>query len=152
MLKFIRLRVLAVVTISCLFWFASLVITPAAFALTQIKLSELSYHECPSELARGLVTSGNTSSANCFLVTGKAENKSGKPVYDADVFGRIYDANHNPVMQNRNRVGSIAEVPPGVSDFEFRITVSANQPTPLQLEQFKASGFSGNVRSNIITR
>jgi hypothetical protein len=37
-------------------------------------------------------------------------------------------------------------VPPGVSDFELRITVPANQPTPLQLKQFKASGFTGKVR------
>jgi hypothetical protein len=84
--------------------------------------------------------------ANCYIVYGKAENTSGKPVLNADVFGRIYDANNNPVMQNRTRVGSIDEVPPGVSDFEIRISVPANQPTPLKLEQFKASGFTGRVR------
>ncbi len=49
-------------------------------------------------------------------------------------------------MQNRTRLGSIEEVPPGISDFELRISVSANQPTPLQLEQFKAAGFTGVVR------
>jgi len=36
-------------------------------------------------------------------------------------------------MQNRTRLGSITEVPPGVSDFELRISVPANQPTPLKL-------------------
>ena len=66
-------------------------------------------------------------------------------VYDADVFGRILDANNEPTLQNRNRVGSIAEVPPGVSDFEVRITVPANQPTPLKLKNFKASGFTTKV-------
>ena len=49
-------------------------------------------------------------------------------------------------MQNRTRMGAIDEVPPGVSDFELRITVSANQPTPLKLKQFKAAGFTGLVR------
>jgi hypothetical protein len=49
-------------------------------------------------------------------------------------------------MPNRTRVGTIAEVPPGVSDFEFRISVPSNQPTPLKLKQFKASGFAGKVR------
>ena len=124
----------------------TLVFTPSALALTQIKLSDVSYHECPAELAKGAVTSGTTMSANCFIVTGKAKNDSNKPVYDADIFGRIYDANNNSVMQNRTRLGSIEEVPPGVSDFELRISVPANQPTPLKLEQFKAAGFSAQLR------
>ena len=84
--------------------------------------------------------------ANCFIVSGKAENSSGKPVYDADIFGRIYDANNDSVMQNRTRLGSVAEIPPGVSDFELRISVPASQPTPLKLKQFKAAGFSAQVR------
>ncbi|AKG20035.1 hypothetical protein [Calothrix sp. 336/3] len=121
-------------------------VSPAA-ALTQLRLSDISYTECPSEIAKGSVTSGGTSmAANCFLVTGKAENATRKTVYDADIFGRIYDANNDPVMQNRTRLGSIPEVPPGVTDFEFRISVAANQPTPLQLKQFKAAGFSAQVR------
>ena len=140
-------RVLTVIVVSCLVWVASWVVTPTALALTQIKIYDLSYQDCPAELAEGNVTSGGSSlPANCFIITGKAKNPSGKTVYDADVFGRIYDANGNPVLQNRTRVGSIPEVPPGVSDFELRITVAANQPTPLKLEQFKASGFSGSVR------
>ncbi len=84
--------------------------------------------------------------ANCFIVTGTANNTSGKPVMDADIFGRIYDANGNSVMQNRTRLGGVPEIPPGKSTFEIRISVPANQPTPLKLEQFKASGFSRQVR------
>jgi hypothetical protein len=122
-------------------------VAPAALALTQIKLTNLSYHECPPELAEGAITSGGTSmAANCFIVTGKAENPSGKPIVNADIYGRIYDANDNPVLQNRTRLGSIDEVPPGTSDFELRISVPANQATPLKLKQFKASGFTGVVR------
>lgn len=132
--------------ISCLIGILSWVLTPPAWALTQIKLSNVSYKECPPELAEGAVTSGTTMTANCFMVTGKANNTSGKYVYNADVFGRIYDANDNSVMENRTRVGTIEEVPPGVSDFELRISVAANQPTPLKLEQFKAAGFTGKVR------
>lgn len=137
---------LATVTISGLLWLASWVFTPAALALTQIQLTDVSYHECPSELAEGTVAAGTSNPANCFIVTGKAENTSGKLVVNADIFGRIYDANGNSVLQNRTRLGSIDEVPPGVSDFELRISVPANQPTPLQLKQFKASGFTGKVR------
>jgi len=55
-------------------------------------------------------------------------------------------------MQNRTRLGSITEVPPGVSDFELRISVPANQPTPPKLKQFKAAGFSAQVRRALVGR
>ncbi|NMG10660.1 hypothetical protein DP117_28815 [Brasilonema sp. UFV-L1] len=139
-------RVVKVIFISCVIGVLSWLFTPSAVALTQIKLSNISYHECPKELAQGAVTSGTTMVANCFLVTGKAQNGTNKTVYDADIFGRIYDANNDSVMQNRTRLGSIKEIPPGVSDFELRISVPANQPVPLKLKQFKAAGFSAPVR------
>jgi hypothetical protein len=121
-------------------------IAAPVFALSEIPLTQVNYRDCPPEIAEGSVTSGSNDPANCFLVTGIANNKTGKTVYDADVFGRVYDANNEPAMQNRTRVGSIAEIPPGSSEFEIRISVPANQPTPLQLEQFRARGFTGKVR------
>jgi hypothetical protein len=141
-----RLRSFQLIFMAGFIGLISWVWTPTALALTQIKLSDISYHECPSELATGVVGSSGSNSAACFIVTGKAENGTYKTVYDADIFGRIYDANGDSTLQNRTRLGSIAEVPPGVSDFEFRITVPSNQPLPLQLKQFKAAGFSGQVR------
>ncbi|MCC5618476.1 biotin carboxylase [Nostoc sp. CHAB 5836] len=141
-----QLRSLTVVFISCLITFLSWAIAPTAVALTQIKLFDVSYKDCPPELAQGAVISSGSAAANCFIVIGKAENGTNKTVYDADIFGRIYDANNDSVMQNRTRLGSIVEVPPGISDFELRISVPANQPTPLKLKQFKAAGFSGQVR------
>jgi hypothetical protein len=139
-------RVLVAAVVSVLFWVVSSIYSPNAMALTQIKLSDLSYHECPPEIAAGTVMSNSSVEANCFIVTGKAENPTGKPIVNADIFGRIYDANNDSVMRNRTRLGAIEEVPPGVSDFELRISVPANQPTPLKLEQFKAAGFTGKVR------
>ncbi|TVQ10192.1 MAG: hypothetical protein EA368_07830 [Leptolyngbya sp. DLM2.Bin27] len=117
-----------------------------AQALTPIELSDVGYIPCPPEYADGMVAAGSLREANCFLITGKAINRSGKPVIDVDIFGRIFDANDNPVMQNRGRLGGIPEVLPGESEFELRISVAANQPEPLKLKQFKASGFSGKVR------
>ncbi len=38
----------------------SWVFTPPAVALTQIKLSDISYHECPADLAKGAVTSSGS--------------------------------------------------------------------------------------------
>ncbi|NJM17240.1 MAG: hypothetical protein HC836_03725 [Richelia sp. RM2_1_2] len=141
------LRSLTIFCISCVIGVFSWIYSPSALAITQIPLSDISYQECPPELAQGNVTSGGASrAANCFIVTGTAKNMTNKTVYDADIFGRIYDANNNSVMQNRTRLGSITEVPPGESNFEMRITVPANQPTPLKLKQFKASGFTSKVR------
>ncbi|MEA5517054.1 biotin carboxylase [Nodularia sp. UHCC 0506] len=139
-------QLISVIFISGLLTVMSWVYTPEAIALTQIKLSDVSYKDCPAELAEGSVISSGSAAANCFIVTGKAENGTYKTVYDADIFGRIYDANNNPVMQNRTRLGSIPEIPPGLSDFAIRISVPANQPEPLKLKQFKAAGFSGKVR------
>lgn len=141
-----RWRPLVILLISCCFWLSSWLITAPAEALTSIKLSNLSYQPCPGNESEGSVSSGDLRPAQCFEIKGQANNISGKPVYDADVFGRIYDANDNPTMENRGRVGTIEEVPPGVSDFSIQINVPANQPTPLKLKQFKASGFAGKVR------
>ncbi|MFZ4678034.1 MAG: hypothetical protein ACOYM4_20475 [Nodosilinea sp.] len=117
-----------------------------AQALTPIELTDVTYSPCPPEYAEGLVAAGSIQEAKCFLITGKAINLSGKPVIDADIFGRIFDANDNPVMQNRGRLGGIPEVPPGESPFELRVSISASQPEPLKLKQFKASGFTSIVR------
>ncbi|MGB3236683.1 MAG: hypothetical protein WBB29_00205 [Geitlerinemataceae cyanobacterium] len=140
------LRAFQAICISCIvgiwLWFS----TPEAIALVPIQLTDLSYQDCPSEMAQGAVVSGSNQAANCFIVTGKAVNKSGKTVVNADIYGRIYDASNNNVMPNRNRVGEIEEVPPGVSDFQIQISVPANQPLPLTFKQFKASGFTGRVR------
>lgn len=131
--------------ITCLFAL-TLVVTPPAQAMTQIELKDLTYSTCPEEVGEGMVAAGSLQKANCYLITGTAVNRSGKPVLNADVFGRIYDANNNPAMMNRTRLGAIDEVPPGESPFELRVSVAANQPEPLKLEQFKASGFTGRVR------
>jgi hypothetical protein len=141
----IRFQFLAV-ALSCCLWVFSWAIAPVVLAVTHIPVSDIDYHDCPAAVAEGAIASGSSMSANCFIVTGTANNTSGKPVMDADIFGRIYDANGNSVMQNRTRLGGVPEIPPGKSTFEIRISVPENQPTPLKLEQFKASGFSRQVR------
>jgi hypothetical protein len=136
---------LTIVLSGCL-WFSSGAVAPHALAVTQIPVSNIDYHECPADIAEGAIASGSSMTANCFIITGTANNTSGKTVMDADIFGRVYDANGNSVMQNRTRLGGVPEIPPGESTFEIRISVPENQPTPLKLEQFKASGFSRQVR------
>ncbi|NJM45551.1 MAG: hypothetical protein HC860_04710 [Alkalinema sp. RU_4_3] len=131
---------------SLLLWCSSLGLAPSAAALTPIKLTNPTYRACPAEMAEGIVSSRNSQAAKCFLITATAENSSGKTVYDADVFGRIYDANGDTVFENRGRVGTVDEIPAGSSEIEIRITVSASQPEPLMLKQFKATGFATQIR------
>ncbi|NEP50798.1 MAG: hypothetical protein F6K65_19120 [Moorea sp. SIO3C2] len=140
---------LTATAVACLIWVISSAFAPPALAVIRIKLSNLSSQECPSGMAEGTVTSGGGSArkASCYLIKGEAKNPTGKKVFDADVFGRILDANGNNTFENRNRVGSIDEVPPGEpTDFEIRVTVPANVKTPLILKNFKASGFSHTIR------
>ncbi|WP_424103571.1 hypothetical protein [Moorena producens] len=134
---------LTATAVACLIWVISSAFAPPAFALYRIKLFDLYSQECPSEIGQGMVTVGGGSArqASCYLIKGKANNPTNKIVLDADVSGRIYDANGNDTFPNRNRVGSIDEVPPGTSNFEIRVTVPANVKTPLKLKKFKASGF-----------
>lgn len=146
MKRSVPLQLLTAIALSCCLWVCSWAIAPSALALVQIKLSDISYHNCPAELAEGAITAGTSMMANCYIITGTTENPSGKTILNADIFGRVFDANSNPVIQNRTRLGSIDEVPPGQGKFELRISVPANQPEPLSLEQFKASGFTGKVR------
>lgn len=142
-MSFRSLKTLIIVTVFLMF---SFLLTPIAEAAIPIKITDYSYKDCPPELAEGNVTSGGRANpATCYLIVGKAKNNSGKTLYDADVFGRIYDAKNEPVLQNRTRIGAIPEVPPGVSDFELRISVPSNQPTPLKIKQLKATGFSSKV-------
>ena len=140
-----RSRIFPVFLISILVGVLTWLPMDPAFALIRIKLSNLSYKDCPPELAEGAISSFSSQKANCFLITGTAKNTSGKYVVDADVFGRIYDANDNRVMENRTRLGKINEVPPGKSEFEIRISVPTNLEPPLQLKQFKASGFTARI-------
>jgi len=121
-----------------------------AQAMTQIKLTKVEANLCPAELAEGSVTSdGSGRPADCYLISGIATNTTSKVVYDADVFGRVYDSQHNSVMENRTRLGLIPEVPPGKTDFSIRISVPASLEPPLILEQFRSSGFGSTVRMSL---
>ncbi|NJM97940.1 MAG: hypothetical protein HC800_13005 [Phormidesmis sp. RL_2_1] len=136
---------LSVLFIAGICWMSNV---PAAHALTQIALKDLVAEECPADAAyaENLTTSGSSQRATCYLIKGTAVNTSGRDIVDADIFGRIYDAEDNSVMKNRFRLGGIEYVPVGESSFSFRVSVPSVQPAPLRLEKFKASGFASKVR------
>ncbi|MGD1897411.1 MAG: hypothetical protein ACFB16_10730 [Phormidesmis sp.] len=145
MVSSLRVKFFPLCLAICLCFFAWI---PAAHALTQIALKDLAAEECPADAAyaENLTTSGSSMAATCYLIKGIAVNNSAKDIMDADIFGRIYDAEGNSVMKNRYRLGGIEYVPIGESEFSFRISVPSVQPAPLRLDKFKASGFASKVR------
>ena len=138
------LKILQITALSLLIsvWMFS---TPA-WATIQIKLTNVVYEPCTGESSKNMVIGGGVMSAKCYLVKGDTSNTSGKVVYNADIFGRIYDANGNDAMPERARLGSVEEIPTGKSNFQIMVAIPAEQPEPLELKQFKASGFAGKVR------
>jgi hypothetical protein len=73
-------------------------------------------------------------------------NPSKRTVVDTDVFALIVDSSGEPVLQNRSRVGSIGDVPPGDSAFALRLAVPAGTPGPISCKNVKARGFKAPVR------
>ncbi|MEM9216630.1 MAG: hypothetical protein AAGD25_20065 [Cyanobacteria bacterium P01_F01_bin.150] len=124
---------------------------PSAQALPSFEIFDMVQDDCPatSEFESQVTPWGGPNmNAKCVMIHGKAKNDTGKPILNADIFGRMYDANGDSVMANRTRLGGIDEVPPGVSEFDLRVSVAEEQPLPLQLKQFRGSGFTGKVRRN----
>jgi hypothetical protein len=113
-----------------------------------LELKNLQTVTCPDlPEYQNLTTSGASAArVNCYIVQGTVVNPTDRTLFNADIFGRIYDANGNDVLPERTRLGSIEEVPAGESSFDLRISVSQDNPMPLSLQQFKAAGFSGAVR------
>lgn len=142
LLKIFQVGALSLILCICTLAFSN----TAAWANVQIKLTNVTYEPCTGDAGKHMVLGGGVMSAKCYIIKGEANNTSGKVVYNADVFGRIYDANGNDAMPERARLGAVEEIPTGTSDFQIMVAVPAEQPEPLELKQFKASGFAGKVR------
>ena len=112
-----------------------------------LSVSEVSLEPCPSSDIGAQPQLRRPSGASCFVLRGTVTNTSRKPVVDTDVFAQILDASGEPVLQNRSRVGSIGDVPPGDSSFALRFAVPAGTPGPFTFSNVKARGFSAPVRT-----
>ncbi len=110
-------------------------------------VSDVSLEACPAADAGAQPLLRRAAEASCYALRGVVENPGRKPVVDTDVFAVIVDASGEPVLQNRSRVGSIGDVPPGRSDFALRLAVPAGTPEPLQVRKARAHGFSAPVRT-----
>lgn len=140
-LRFLRpLRLLALLL-------AVLLIGPAAAWALDLAVSEVTLEPCPASDIGAQPQLRRPSGASCYALRGVVTNTGKKTVVDTDVFAQILDASGEPVLQNRSRVGSIGDVPPGSSSFALRLAVPAGTPGPFQFRQVKARGFSAPVRT-----
>lgn len=122
-----------------------LLAAPAWAAELAVESAQL--QPCPSSDAASQSGLSRPTGAGCWALSGIVRNPGRQPVVDTDVFALILDASGEPVLQNRSRVGSIGDVPPGSSPFALRLAVPMGTPGPLQVRNVKARGFAAPVRS-----
>lgn len=112
-----------------------------------LQVSGVTLEPCPSGDVGAQPELRRPAGASCYALRGIVVNPGRRPVVDTDVYAVILDASGEPVLQNRTRVGSIGDVPPGQSGFALRLSVPAGTPGPLRFRNVKARGFSAPVRS-----
>lgn len=127
----------------------ALLLAPAPGWAADLVVSEVTLEPCPAEDVASQPELARPSGARCYALRGMVENGGRRPVFDTDVYARILDASGEPVLQNRTRVGSIGDVPPGRSAFGLRLAVPAGTPGPLSFRSVRARGFSAPVRSRV---
>ncbi|KAI8466867.1 MAG: hypothetical protein J3K34DRAFT_524192 [Monoraphidium minutum] len=123
----------------------------AAIGPVKVKLDEITVTRVPCNAGVGTVGgvtfSGASSKAACLDVAATATNPDKKTLLNADVFGRIYDANGEAMIDDSEniRIAYLDTIPPGTSEVHFRLFVPLEQfelGKP-QLTGFKATGFPG---------
>lgn len=126
---------------------ALLLLAPPSAWAADLQVSEVTLEPCPTEDVGAQPELRRPAGASCYALRGTVLNLGRKPVVDTDVFALIVDSSGEPVLQNRTRVGSIGDVPPGSSAFALRLSVPAGTPGPLSFRNVKARGFSAPVRT-----
>ena len=114
---------------------------------TDLGVRDVVLEPCPAGDVGAQPEMRRPTGASCFALRGVVTNPSRNPVVDTDVFALIVDSSGEPVLQNRTRVGSIGDVPPGDSDFALRLAVPAGTPGPISFRNVKARGFKAPVRT-----
>ena len=125
----------------------AMVLLPGGAWASDLVVREIRLEPCPEADVGAQPEQKRPSGASCYALRGEVLNPGKRPVVDTDVFAQILDSSGEPVLQNRSRVGSIGDVPPGVSPFALRLSVPAGTPGPLKVSHAKAKGFSAPVRT-----
>lgn len=126
--------------------FLSLVLALPASA-AELRLAEVQLTPCAEEDPGRQPDFSRPLGASCYVLSGNVDNPGRRAIVDTDVYARILDSSGEPVLQNRTRVGSIGDVPPGVHAFALRLAVPAGTPGPFDVRNARARGFSAPVRT-----
>jgi hypothetical protein len=120
---------------------------PLPALAADLLVRDVTLEPCPADDIAAQPELRRPAGASCYALRGTVVNEGRKAVVDTDVFALILDSSGEPVLQNRTRVGSIGDVPPGTSHFALRLAVPAGTPAPIRFRNVKARGFSAPVRS-----
>ncbi len=116
-------------------------------AAAELRLAEVQLTPCAEEDPGRQPDFSRPLGASCYVLSGNVDNPGRRPIVDTDVYARILDSSGEPVLQNRTRVGSIGDVPPGVHAFALRLAVPAGTPGPFDVRNARARGFNAPVRT-----
>ena len=116
-------------------------------AAAELRLAEVQLTPCAEEDPGRQPDFSRPLGASCYVLSGNVDNPGRRPIVDTDVYARILDSSGEPVLQNRTRVGSIGDVPPGVHAFALRLAVPAGTPGPFDVRSARARGFNAPVRT-----
>ncbi len=125
----------------------ALLLAPVPAWAADLSVSEVTLEPCPADDVAARPETSRAGGARCYALRGMVENSGRRTVFDTDVYARILDASGEPVLQNRTRVGTIGDVPPGRSGFALRLAVPAGTAGPLSFRSVRARGFNAPVRT-----
>ena len=120
---------------------------PQPLWAAELSVSDLQLTPCPEGDAGAQPDLKRPVGASCYALRGVVHNPGKRAVVDADLFAQIFDRGGEPALQNRTRVGSLGDVPPGDSPFALRLSIPAGTPEPLSVAKARARGFAAPVRT-----
>ena len=102
----------------------------------ELKLSQLDLVKCDTADPASKQPKGYRS--GCYVLDGEISSNAKSTIKDVDVFAFIYDASDEEVLPNRPRIGSINNVPVGVSKFSVRVPIPSFAIPPFTIKKAKA--------------
>ena len=113
-----------------------LFILPFDVSAAELKLSGLGLVNCETADPASKQPKGYRS--GCYILNGEISSDAKSTIKDVDVFAFIYDASDEEVLPNRPRIGSINNVPAGVSRFSVRVPIPSFAIPPFTIKNPKA--------------
>ena len=130
-MSFFQIKLLATVLLLLL----SLSFTSTVEAL-ELQLNQLNLSICDTADPASKQPKGYRS--GCYILDGEITNTAKSTIKDVDVFAFIYDASGEEVLPKRPRIGSINNVPVGVSQFSVRVPIPSFAIPPFVIKKAKA--------------